>query len=71
MRVLGRIELLPYTAVTARAALKIGVSYGLRTADAVHVATAVEADADVFLTNNKKEFPQHIREIEIVYPQDL
>jgi predicted nucleic acid-binding protein len=68
---LGRLELLPVDLATGRLALALAVRYRLRTADATHLATAVAAGADRFLTNNRKDFPKSISEIEIVYPEDL
>ena len=69
--VLSRLELRPLDDPTARLALALAISYGLRAADAVHLATAVAAGAQRFLTNNRRDFPQTISEIEIVYPDDL
>ena len=68
---LSRLELQPFDAPTARVSLAFAVSYGLRAADAAHLATAVAAGADRFLTNNRKDFPQSIAEIDIVYPDEL
>lgn len=68
---LSRLELWPLSEQTARLALALAVSYGLRAADAAHLATAVAAGADRFLTNNHKDFPKTIGEIDIVYPADL
>jgi len=68
---LSRLELHPLDETTARLALALAVSYGLRAADAVHLATAVAAGADRFLTNNRKDFPQTINEIDVVYPDEL
>ncbi len=68
---LSRLELCPLDEPTSRLALALAVSYGLRAADASHLATAVTARADRFLTNNRKDFPQTISEIAIVYPEDL
>jgi predicted nucleic acid-binding protein len=68
---LGRLELRPLDAATAELATALGASYRLRAADAVHLATAVGAGADRFLTNNKADFPKSIVEIDIVYPEDL
>ena len=42
-----------------------------RAADAVHLATAVGAGADRFLTNNRTDFPKTIVEIDITYPDEL
>jgi predicted nucleic acid-binding protein len=68
---LGRLDLLPVDAATAELATALGASYGLRTADAVHLATAVGVGADRFLTNNKDDFPRTITEIDVTYPEDL
>jgi hypothetical protein len=68
---LGRIELLPTDLATAELAASLGARYGLRAADAVHLATAVGAGADRFLTNNRNDFPRTISELAITYPDDL
>jgi predicted nucleic acid-binding protein len=68
---LGRLDLRPVDEATAELATALGASYGLRAADAVHLATAVGAGADRFITNNAKDFPKSIVEIEITYPADL
>lgn len=68
---LSRLRLLPVDPGTARLALALSVSYGLPAADATHLATAVAAGAGRFITNNRKDFPRSITEIDIVYPGDL
>lgn len=68
---LGRLDLLPVDRATAELAVVLGAAYRLRAADAVHLATAVGAGADRFLTNNTRDFPQTITEIEVTYPADL
>ena len=68
---LSRIDLRPLDAATARLALALAVSYRLRAADAAHLATAVAAGADRFLTNNRKDFPQTIVEVDVIYPDEL
>jgi predicted nucleic acid-binding protein len=70
-RLLSRLELFPVSRSTADLAAVLGGKYGLKTVDAVHLATAVEAGADRFLTNNRRDFPRTISEIEILYPEDL
>ena len=55
---LSQLELLPVDRPTAALATVLGADYGLRTADAVHLATAVGAGADRYLTNNRRGFPQ-------------
>lgn len=68
---LSRLDLRPVDATVADAAAALGASYGLRAADAVHLATAVLAGADRFITNNSGDFPKSISEIDICYPADL
>lgn len=71
MGLLSRLDLVPLDEATARLSLSLAVSYGLRAADAAHLATAIAAGADVFLTNNRKDFPKAITEIDVVYPDEL
>lgn len=68
---LSRLALLPLDEPTARLALVLAIEYGLRAADAAHLATAIAAGADRFLTNNRRDFPPAISEIEIAYPAGL
>ncbi len=69
--ILSRLDLKPVDRATAELAVTIGAAYGLRAADATHLACAVIAGADRFITNNKKDFPKSIAEIHITYPEDL
>ena len=69
--VLARLDLLPVDEATARLAIGLGALYRLRSADAVHLATAVGAGADRFITNNQRDFPKAIAEVDIVYPIEL
>ncbi len=69
--ILGRLTLLPCDQVTAQLAAAFGASYGLRAADAIHLATAVQAGADRFITNNRRHFRATIAEIDVVYPDQL
>ncbi len=68
---LARLDLFPCDLATAQLATDLGARYGLRTLDAVHLATAVSAGADRFVTNNRKDFSKDIEEIDITYPEDL
>lgn len=68
---LARLDLRPLDEATAELAVALGASYELRAADAVHLATAVSVGADRFLTNNHRDFPQAIAEIDITYPDQL
>lgn len=68
---LGRLQLLPVDPIVAELSVVLGAAYRLRAADAVHLATAVNAGADRFVTNNVKDFGRDIDEIEVTYPEDL
>lgn len=68
---LGRLDLRPTDAATATLAVALGAFYRLKAVDAVHLATAVGAGADRFITNNQRDFPTTIGEIDITYPTDL
>jgi predicted nucleic acid-binding protein len=68
---LARLDLRPLDRATAQLAVALSASHRLRAADAVHLATAVGVGADRFLTNNRRDFPTTISEIEVVYPGDL
>jgi predicted nucleic acid-binding protein len=65
---LVRVDLKPVDIDTATISTELAAKYGLRAADAIHLATAVQWGADRFHTNNSKDFGQHIDEIEIVLP---
>lgn len=69
--ILSRLELLPLDAAAARLAVALAARHRLRAADAAHLATAVAAGAERFVTNNRKDFPRSITEINVVYPSDL
>jgi predicted nucleic acid-binding protein len=68
---LSRLDLKPLDGATAQLAAALSASYTLRAADAVHLATAVHAGAQRFITNNSKDFPRSIVEIDVVYPTNL
>ena len=68
---LGRLDLQPVSRSIAAAATTLAAQHNLRAADAVHLATAVDAAATRFITNNRKDFPKTIADVEIVYPEDL
>lgn len=70
-RILVRIDLLPTTRAAAARSTVLAAKYGLRAADAIHLATAIEAGADRFVTNNRRDFGKHIEEIDVSYPDDL
>jgi predicted nucleic acid-binding protein len=69
--ILATLDLQPIDRVTADSAIELGASYGLRAADAIHLASAVLHGADRFITNNRKDFPKSIQELTVTYPEDL
>lgn len=68
---LGRLDLRPTDEATAQLAATLGATHGLPAAYAVHLATAVSAGADRFITNNANDFARTITEIDVTYPEDL
>ncbi len=68
---LARLDLRPVDQQIATLATALGAGYGLRAADAVHLATAVASGADRFITNNSADFPTTITEIDVTYPDQL
>ena len=71
MSLVGCLKLLPLDVRTATMSLSLAAKYGLKTVDAAHLATAIVAGADRFLTNNRKDFRKDFQEIDVVYPEDL
>jgi len=65
---LARLDLRPVDRATAELATALAVKYGLRAADATHLATAVSSGADRFLTNNQRDFGPAITEVRVTYP---
>lgn len=68
---LARLDLRPVDRATAELGTALAVKYGLRAADATHLATAVAVGADRFLTNDQRDFPPTITEVRVTYPADL
>ena len=68
---LERLDVRPVDAPIAQLATAFRATHGLKTVDAVHLATAVRAGADRFITNNQRDFSASIEEVDIVYPEDL
>ncbi|HOA88536.1 type II toxin-antitoxin system VapC family toxin [Propioniciclava tarda] len=68
---LGTLSLLPCTETVGELAAVLAAQYGLRPMDAVHLATAVDAGADRFITNNSRDFDSRIVEIDVVRPGQL
>jgi predicted nucleic acid-binding protein len=68
---LSRLNLRPVDRATAELATALASRYGLKAADATHLATAVALGADRFITNNQRDFPVTIAEVNVTYPADL
>jgi hypothetical protein len=68
---LARLDLRPVDLATAELATSLTARYKLKAADATHLATAVAVGADRFITNNQRDFPKQITEVDITYPADL
>ena len=68
---LGRIDLRPIDEASAELATALGAAHRLRAADAVHLATAVAAGADRFITNNSADFTKAITAVDVTYPDEL
>ncbi len=68
---LSRLNLRPVDRATAELATALASRYGLKAADATHLATAVAMGADRFITNNQRDFPVTIAEVNVTYPADL
>jgi predicted nucleic acid-binding protein len=68
---LARLDLRPTDEAVAELAAAIGAAHGLRATDAVHLATAIAAGADRFITNNSSDFAKTVTEIEITSPGEL
>lgn len=70
-QLLAHLDLRPVDQATAQLAVSLATKYRLKAADATHLATAVAAGAEQFVTNNRKDFPRTITEIDVVYPDEL
>ena len=68
---LSRIELLDVDQDIADLAVVVGAKLRLKAPDALHLATAMYAGADQFLTNNSRDFDAAFDGIEIIFPTDL
>lgn len=68
---LSRLDLRPVDRATAELATALASRYRLRAADATHLATAVSVSADRFITNNQRDFPVTITEVNVTYPATL
>jgi predicted nucleic acid-binding protein len=70
-RLVARLDLRPVDLATAELATELAAKYRLSAADATHLATAVNLGADRFITNNQRDFPRSIAEVQVTYLADL
>ena len=70
-RLLTKLDLRPVDRAIAELATVLAARHGLRAADATHLATAVSLGAERFITNNRRDFPESIKEIDVTYPEML
>jgi predicted nucleic acid-binding protein len=68
---LTRLDLRPVDRAIAELATVLAARYRLRAADATHLATAISVGAKRFITNNRRDFPESIKEIDVTYPEML
>lgn len=61
--------LIPVSEVIATCAAKLRATYNLKTPDTIHLATAIESGAKIFLTNDERA--KKVREIKVCLVQDL
>jgi predicted nucleic acid-binding protein len=72
LNILSSLDLIPLDAATAMLAAQLGAAYKLKAPDAIHLAIAVQAGADAFVTNNVRDFkPESILELRVIFPDDL
>lgn len=64
LRNFPNLQLLPVTAAVADRAAILRAGYNIATPDALHLATAIEAEADCFITHDSKL--ARVEEIEVV-----
>jgi len=70
-QLLARLDLRPVDTTIAEMSVTLGARYRLTAADAIHLATALQAGADRFITNNRGDFPKTITEVTITYPDEV
>ncbi len=69
---LARLELRGLDESTADVAVELAAAHRLKAADAIHLATALDAGAERFITNNRRDFASvRVDEIDVVFPDQL
>lgn len=66
----GDLEIIPFTLATAESYSRIRASHSVSPADAIHLASAKEARANLFITNDKRVQQLHIEGIDFVVGLD-
>jgi predicted nucleic acid-binding protein len=70
--ILATLELQDMDLRVAALAVQFGATYKLKAPDAIHLASAVTVGADVFITNNARDFDANaIIEVQVLFPADL
>lgn len=69
---LDRLNLVGIDTDVALLATQLAAAYRLKAPDALHLACAVHAGADAFVTNNRKDFKQaEILELPVLFPEQF
>ena len=69
---LDRLDLIDVSEEIALVAGLMSVAYRLKAPDALHLACAVHAGADAFVTNNREDFRQaEVLELQVLYPEEV
>ncbi len=68
---LSRLDLRAVDLATTEVATGLATKYRLGAADATHLACAVTAGAERFITNNSRDFSDAITEVTITFPAAL
>lgn len=72
LEILARLTLIEVDDSVAMLSVELGAAYGLKTADAVHLASAAWIGADVFVTNNRRDFrADRVTEVDVRYPDQF
>lgn len=66
----GAIDVIPYTLEMANSYADIRAKHGVSSADAIHLACAVSANTDLFLTNDKNLVGKFVPGIQFIAPLD-
>ena len=65
----GALKMCPLEEKIAEKAARIKAVYGIKTPDAIHVATAICGNADIFITNDKRL--RAVKEIKVLMLDDF